>query len=229
LQLDHLLADRLVGGVAERALGGRVEVDDPAGHVDSDHGVEGTLEHRHVARLLGPQCLRVAPAFDRLAHLVAERGERRQEVLVDRARLGREELEYAEYPARAADREGDGALLAISARGKLSSSMTSAIQAGLPVSHERPGRPSPAVNRIARLTRPNSSRPGPPSCQTSVQRSASMASDDASQTAPYGQPMLTPIAASARARAARGSAVPARLRATACSVLGSVAIPEIML
>ena len=50
-QVDHELPQRLVAEVAERLLGGRVEVDDATLVVDGDHAVEGGVEDRDLARV----------------------------------------------------------------------------------------------------------------------------------------------------------------------------------
>jgi hypothetical protein len=77
---------------------------------------------------------------------------------------------------------------------------------------------------MLRLVASNSSAAAPTAFQVSTQRSTSGRSGAGSQTAPSRQLRLSPMARSARANASRGSAVWARLRATACSVRGRVAI-----
>ena len=88
---------------------------------------------------------------------------------------------------------------AASARGKLSSAVTSGIQAGSPVCHTRPGRPSPGAKAVRRHTASKSEASIPSACHVSAQRSASGRSGAGSHTAPRRQPRLSPIAASTRA------------------------------
>ena len=103
-------------------------------------------------------------------------------------------------------------------RGTVGSAPTSTSQAGSPLAHTRPGRPSPGASDIARHVSTNWSEP----CQVSMQRSPAPGSGSV-HTAPVSQPSDAPIAASSRGWAAASSGASARTRATACSVLSSTA------
>ena len=142
-QLRHLAPDHVLGAVAEGALGRGVEVDDAALVVHGHHAVERGVEHRAVPRLLLAQRLRVAPALDRLADLVAEAVHGRQQLGVDLARLGGEELDHAEHAAGAADGEAEGGVQARAPR-RLGARE---VVVGRDVRRSRPARPSATPGR----------------------------------------------------------------------------------
>ena len=221
--------DGIGRGVAEGPLRGGVEVDDAALVVHRHHAVERGVEHRAVARLLRAQGLGVAAALDRLADLIAERRHRREQLGVELARLAGEELDHAEHAARAADREAERGVQARARRAARAREVVVRRRRRRSRRARRSARPDPGApprrrSVIARLAASNSSASVPAACQVSTHASASGRSAAGSQTAPSRQPRLSPIARSAPASASRGSAVCARLRATACSVRGREAI-----
>jgi hypothetical protein len=83
---------------------------------------------------------------------------------------------------------------ALGARGKLLSWRTSAIHAGRPPAHTRPGRPSPGASTVVRLARSKARDPR----QVSTQRTSPASPPAAVQTAPASHSSDSPIAASRR-------------------------------
>ena len=83
------------------------------------------------------------------------------------------------------------AFTALGARGKFASAPTSTIQAGSPLTHTRPGSPSPGRMTMPLVSRAN----GEPSGQLAMHRSAS---PSPAQTAPASQPSDPPIAVRSR-------------------------------
>ena len=94
------------GGVdAEDLLGGGVEAGDAAGAVDGDDRVQRALEHAAHARLAGAQRAVGARPRDHLADLVADAGERVEQVLVG-ARSGGRRTPRRRRPGRRATAAG---------------------------------------------------------------------------------------------------------------------------
>ena len=162
-QLGHLAADRLVGAVAEGALGGRVELDDAAAVVHARSRVERGLEHRPcLPARAGASASRrrsiARPIWSPSLAIVREAPRRARAVAVSN-------IDHAEHAARAAQREAQGGVQARPASGRRAREVrvgwTSTIQAGSPVAHTRPGRPSPGAKLRPRepLTKSESSTP----------------------------------------------------------------------
>ena len=101
-----------LGAVAERLLGGAVDLDDVAGGVHRDDAVERRVEDRALARVALAQAVLGAPALDALADPAAEARDGVEQVGVGVARLAREELDRAEHAAGAADREAEAGVQA---------------------------------------------------------------------------------------------------------------------
>src|ERR671915_40623 len=106
-QLGQLAADHLVGAVAEGLLDRAVDLDDAALVVHRDDAVERRVEDRGLARVALAQALLGAPALDALADAVAEARHRGEQAGVRLAALAGEELDRAEDPRRALDREAE--------------------------------------------------------------------------------------------------------------------------
>ncbi len=106
-QLGQLAPHHLGGRVAERPLGGPVDLDDVAVGVHGDDAVEGGVEHRRLAGVALAQAVLSPPALDALADAAAEARHRLEQVVVGLAALGGQELDGAEHVGRAADREAE--------------------------------------------------------------------------------------------------------------------------
>ncbi len=81
-QLGQLAADGVGGPIAERALGGRVELQHPAGAVDRDHAVQRRGEHRAVALHRALEGVQLARALDRDRGVGGEHAQHLQLTLV---------------------------------------------------------------------------------------------------------------------------------------------------
>ena len=106
-QLRHLAADGLARRVAEDRLRRAVPADHPALGVHRDDRVERRLEHRPQPRLAGSHLLLRPSPRDELPDLAAERGHRREQVLVGLAQVAGEELHHPDHAPRAAQREAE--------------------------------------------------------------------------------------------------------------------------
>ena len=132
--------EQLLLGVAEHAL--------PRGIHALEVAVEsGDAQHveRHVEEAI--ELVLRAPPIEEHADLIADRRQHRQEFFVRLADLAAEELHHALHFAAEQDRKTEGRVQAL-ARGdrrarEVRVFVTSGIQAGSPVSHTRPGRPTP--------------------------------------------------------------------------------------
>ena len=131
-QVGHVAPDRLLGAVAEGALGRGVELEHVPVLVDADDRVERDVQHRLVARPGGPQVLGVPAALDRLPDLVAERGHHLEQLRVQLARLARVELDDAEHAPRAAEREAERGVQAGPLRGRRAREVGVALDVGYP-------------------------------------------------------------------------------------------------
>ena len=107
-QLRHLAPHRLLAGVAERALRGRVELDHATGVIHRHDTVERGLQRCSVAQLAGLMGFLHAPALEDLTELCADGLERREQLGVRLQRGHAEHLDDADDPAFAAHREAQG-------------------------------------------------------------------------------------------------------------------------
>src|SRR5438132_2746473 len=105
---------------------------------------------------------------------------------------------------------------ATAARGKFVSTVTSRIQAGVSLSHTRPGKPSPAAKRASRLSSSNGFAwpAASGACQLSMQRMLSPP-PLTSHSAPNRHPSVPPIDSSTRRAASPAVVASLRARATA--------------
>jgi hypothetical protein len=117
-RLGQFPAQDLGPAVAERPLGGRVELDDPPPVVDGDDAVQGGLEDGRLARFALAHRLLGLLAPDELPDLAADGGHHRQQLVVRLLQRAVEELDHAEHLAAAPDREAEGAVQADPGRGR---------------------------------------------------------------------------------------------------------------
>ena len=99
-QRRQLAADHLRRGVPERPLRRLVDLDDVAAVVHRHDAVERGVEDRALARVALQDGLLRAAALDELADLGAEAAHRLEQVVVQLAPLGDEELDHAEQAGR---------------------------------------------------------------------------------------------------------------------------------
>ncbi len=104
-QLGHLAPDDVLGPVAERLLGGRIELEHAAPVVDRDDAVERRFQDRGMTslplahRLLGPA------ALDELPDLAAEALRGRKQLVVGLMQLAVQELDRTDDATGGPDRE----------------------------------------------------------------------------------------------------------------------------
>src|SRR5262249_14778068 len=109
-QLGHLATDHFFRAVAERVLGGRVELEDSALVVDRDDAVERGVEDSGVTCLPLARRLLGTTSLDEVTDLASERLHCREELVVRDARLAREELDRTRHAARCSNRKTEPGL-----------------------------------------------------------------------------------------------------------------------
>ena len=220
-QRRQLAADHLRRRVPERPLRRLVDLDDVAAVVHRHDAVERGVEDRALARVALQHRLLRAAALDELADLGAEAAHRREQVVVQLAPLGDEELDHAEQARRAAHREREaraqpGGGGRRGAREAARRRRTSATHAG------SCRRPHPAREPFSRAQlhgaalgreRVDAAARGPVHTSRHVS-----AEPSGSQTAPTSHASDSPTAASSCGYASCSPAADASTRDTACSV-----------
>jgi hypothetical protein len=208
-QRRELATDDVLAGVAQRRLGGRVEVDHPTVVVHRDDAVQGRRHDRRAALLSDGQCLLGSDAGDVLPDLVADRA---HELELRRVRLALRAAEELHHPVDAGGtdhRDYDGRAQRGARRGARAREVDIAEVgdpvglAGLP---HAAGQADPGAKVRRRLTRVNVSGSVSRALQSSRQRS-SPASASTSHSRPTDQPSAS--ATSSSSRRAAYSSVPA--------------------
>jgi hypothetical protein len=94
-EIRDLATAHLIVGVPERPLGGGVELEDPTPVVDSDDAIERRVQNRGVPCFALAHRFSCAAAICELTDLAPERLHRREQLVVWRAQVMREELDRA--------------------------------------------------------------------------------------------------------------------------------------